>query len=143
MFSSNADFNGLVLVKYGGTRHPIAPPGADPFTRQVRQIAPNELWASYREGYARALRGLRARFAQNPRRLVCNQIAPRFVATIGELAGVPTDRVCRTGAEYGHVGSSDVLLGLMQLSNASAFDGPVALAGSTPYAFGAALVEPV
>ena len=143
VFSSHADFNGLVLVKYGGTRHPIAPPGVDPLTRQVRPIAPSELWASYRAGYARALRGLQARFTHQPRRVVCNQIAPRFVAAIGELAGVPTERVCRTGPEYGHVGSADILLGLMQLSSSSAIDGPIALAGSTPYTFGAALVEAV
>jgi 3-oxoacyl-[acyl-carrier-protein] synthase III len=143
VFSSHAEFNGLVLVKYGGTRYPVAPPGVDPFTRQVRQVAPSELWASYRAGYERAFRGLAARFEREPRRLVCNQIAPRFVTTIGELAGVSADRICRTGPEYGHVGSADLLLGLMQLSNASAIDGPIALAGSTPYAFGAALVEAV
>ena len=142
-FSSNAEFNGLVLVKYGGTRHPIAPPGVDPFTRLVRDMAPNELWKAYRAGYEQAFQRLGVRFGVTPRRVVCNQIAPRFVSVIAELAGIPGDRVCRTGEENGHVGSADILIGLQRLAEASAIDGAIALAGSTPYTFGAALIEAV
>jgi 3-oxoacyl-[acyl-carrier-protein] synthase III len=142
VFSSNPDFNGLVLVKHGGTRHPIAPPGVDPFVRLVQDVPANEVWKSYRIGYERAFQLLRRRFPGEPQRLVCNQISPKFVSVIAELAGCADDRVCRTGPENGHVGSADVLIGLSRLADSPAIDGAIALAGSTPYAFGAALVEP-
>jgi len=143
VFSTNADFNGMVLVKYGGTRHPIAPPGVDPFVRLVRDVPASDVWQSYRIGYGQVFQRLRERFAVAPRRLLCPQISPRFVSVIADLAGTPDDRVCWTGPENGHVGSADVLIGLSRLAEAESIDGPIALAGSTPYAFGAALVEPL
>jgi 3-oxoacyl-[acyl-carrier-protein] synthase III len=140
-FASNSDFNDLVLIKYGGTRYPAPPPGERPITRQLRgDVLPREIWAAYCLGYGRAFKAFDERFGTKPTRLICNQISPKIVTMIGETSQVPDDRICRTGHQTGHVGSADVLIGLRALADARLIDGQIAVAGSTPYAFGAGLI---
>jgi hypothetical protein len=47
-----------------------------------------------------------------------------------------------TGHKYGHLGSGDLIVGLHELIERDEVDVPVALAASTPYAFGAGLIVP-
>jgi 3-oxoacyl-[acyl-carrier-protein] synthase III len=141
-FSSHSAFNGLVLIKYGGTRHPIAPPDAPPSARTLRPVPGSELWAAYRTGYECAISKLVSNRGVRPHRLICNQISPRIVSMVGELANVPEARTCRSGERYGHVGAADTVIGLRQLIDQGLLDGPVLVAGSTPYAFGAGLLLP-
>ena len=142
MFSSHHDFNRLVLVKYGGTRFPEVPPGEDPFMRTLAPVPGREIWAVYRAGYERAFAALRQRFGVAPGRLICNQISPNVVGMIAEVAGLGEERACWTGHEYGHVGGADVMIGLRRLIDARQLDGPLAVASSTPFAFGAGLITP-
>jgi 3-oxoacyl-[acyl-carrier-protein] synthase III len=141
-FVSRGALNGAVLIKYGGTRHPIAPSGADPTTR-VLAVPPNvNLREAYVEAYAEAIQALYGRFSERPQRLVCNQIAIRTVAMIGEVAGVPAENVVVTGHDTGHVGSADMLIGLDRVLGDGVLAESVLIAGSTPYVFGAGLITP-
>jgi 3-oxoacyl-[acyl-carrier-protein] synthase III len=143
VFSSRADLNGYVLVKYGGTQYPVAPPGESPFRRVLASTRFNDLWEAYCERLSRVLSMLSDRFGMEMRHLVCNQINPAMVMTIADMAEIPMERVVQTGREIGHLGGSDIVLGLRRLLDRGAIDGPVALVSSTPYAFGAGLFVPV
>jgi 3-oxoacyl-[acyl-carrier-protein] synthase III len=138
-FVTNCKANGYVLVKYGGTRYPIAPPGEAPYERRIDRCATAGLRDSYVEGYRRAFEALRRRFDYSPVHLVSNQPSRSITARLPELAGVsPTDAV-QSGPQHGHLGAADVLLGLHLLLHTRDVSGPVVVAGSTPYAFGAGL----
>jgi 3-oxoacyl-[acyl-carrier-protein] synthase III len=141
-FTSHADYNGLILIKHGGTRYPVPTSAAQANGRLIKSIPPSELWENYRRGFSRALESLRARFEVPPSHLLCNQISPNVVSMVAEIAGVPRNRVCETGHETGHVGSSDIIIGLHQLLDDGKVDGPIVALSSTPYAFGAGLLMP-
>lgn len=137
-----ADMNGRVLIKYGGTRFPSAPPDKAAHFRAVDNRPAAQVRHRYIEGYQQAFDHLRRRFGVTPAWLVCNQITPGLVKKLPELAGVPRERTVVTGHEHGHLGSGDIIVGLHRLLRAGAIDAPVALAASTPYAFGAGLIVP-
>ncbi|HET7506326.1 MAG TPA: hypothetical protein VFK02_35145 [Kofleriaceae bacterium] len=142
VFTSDSVFNGLVSVKYGGTRFPVAPPGVDPFQRTLATIPSREIWAAYQASYTRAFAALRERFHIDPGRVICNQISPKVVAMIAAAAGLSEELACCTGHDYGHVGATDLMIGLRRLVDARQLDSPVALAASVPYAVGAGLLTP-
>jgi 3-oxoacyl-[acyl-carrier-protein] synthase III len=141
-FVTAAEMNGRVLIKYGGTRFPQAPPDVSANFRQVSSRPPREVREKYLECYGIALTALTKRFGVVPRRLVCNQITPGVVRMLGELTGLPPSSVVVSGPDIGHLGPADLVVGLDQLRRAGQIDGPVALAASTPYAFGFGLITP-
>lgn len=142
VFASHHAFNGLILMKYGGTRFPAVPPGEDPFMRTLAPVPSKQIWATYADGYARAFAALKERFGVAPGRLICNQPSPNVVSMIARAAGIDEGLTCRSGYEYGHVGGADVVIGLRQLIDARQLDRPLAMAASAPFAFGAGLVTP-
>ncbi len=142
VFTNNPAFNGLVLVKYGGTRFPEVPPGEDPAMRTLAPVPSREIWAAYATGYARAFAALKQRFGVAPGRVICNQPSPKVVSMIAEAAGIADELACRTGHDCGHVGSVDVIIGLRRVFDARQLDGPAAIAASAPFAFGAGLITP-
>ena len=138
-----SDLNGLVLVKYGGTRYPVAPPGSNPSERIfLGADRRDEIRDRYVKGYTRAYAALRDRFGIFPDQVVCNQTAAQFVQRIAHVYQMPPDRVVITGRETGHVGSADLLVGLDRLLKPAPLTEPCLLAGSTPYAFGCGLLMP-
>jgi 3-oxoacyl-[acyl-carrier-protein] synthase III len=140
VFTSDSSVNGLVFVKYGGTRHPVPPPGESPFVRTLIPIPGREIWMIYQDGYTRVFAALRERFREPAGRVICNQISPKIVTMIGEVAGVGDDFTVRTGPDLGHVGGADLMIGLRQLIDARKLDRPVAATASVPYAVGAGLI---
>jgi 3-oxoacyl-[acyl-carrier-protein] synthase III len=137
-FRSASGNNGHVLVPYGGTRAPVAPPGVDPFMRTVSSRPKEEVTSSYRDGYRSAHAALRQRCPQEPDRLICNQMSPQLVGMLSALLEME-DRVTRTGDRTGHLGGTDVIVGLDEWLADDA--DPVALVcASAAYGFGTALV---
>jgi 3-oxoacyl-[acyl-carrier-protein] synthase-3 len=141
-FRSAAANNGHVMIPYGGTREPLAPPGVDPWARRVSDRPKQEVTATYRRGYGDALAALRARFGLEPVRLLCNQMSPALVGMLTELTGMD-GRVVLTGDRTGHLGGTDVILGLDRLVREDAVDGPVLVCASAAYGFGAGFLVPV
>lgn len=141
-FTSQSDSNGHVLIPYGGTREPLAPPGVDPFARRVSDRNRRDVKASYDRGYQQAYRALTQRLGISGSRLVCNQITPPTVQMISSGLGFDMDRVVITGDNTGHLGASDAVLGLQYLQTHDLIDGPIVIAASTAYAFGTGLVVP-
>jgi 3-oxoacyl-[acyl-carrier-protein] synthase III len=141
-FTTISSLNGAVLVRYGGTRFPVAPPGESPHLRSTGDWSPKELWEQYIEGYSTAFGSVQQRFGLRPARMICNQIGTAIVAKLPELAGVPPSGVVITGHDAGHLGPADVILGLRCLLDSKELDGPVVIASSTPYAFGAGMLVP-
>jgi 3-oxoacyl-[acyl-carrier-protein] synthase III len=141
-FTTISALNGAVLVKYGGTRFPVAPPDENPHLRRFGDWSPADLWERYVEGYSTAFRAAQERFGLQPSRMICNQIGAAIVDRLPELAGLPADRAVITGHDSGHVGPADIMLGLRHLLDAKELDGPVLIASSTPYAFGAGWLVP-
>lgn len=140
-FRSDAAQNGRVLVKYGGTRFPVAPPGESPHERRLSSMPREEVHARYRHGYQSVIAGIVERFGVRPDRIVCNQVAPGLNAEIAELAAVEEDRLVVSGTELGHLGSVDIVVGLARLAEQGALHGDILLAASTPHSFGASLLQ--
>jgi 3-oxoacyl-[acyl-carrier-protein] synthase III len=84
---------------------------------------------------------LRERYRVKPDWLVCVQRSPSLVEILGEMAEVDPTRVCRTGETNGHMGAGDLLIGLEDLVTGGSSRGNVFLAASSPYAFGAGLIQ--
>ena len=141
-FTSQSESNGHVLIPYGGTREPIAPPGVDPFARRVSDRNRRDVKASYDRGYQDTYRALTARLRVRGERLVCNQITPPTVQMIATGLGFEADQVVITGNRTGHLGSTDAIVGLMQLQADGMIDGPITIGASTAYAFGTGIVVP-
>ncbi len=140
-FRSASANNGHVLIPYGGTRAPQAPPGVDPNRRQVSDRPKSEITASYRKGYGDAFAALRGRFALEPGRMICNQMSPQLVGLVAETTGM-TGRVVCTGHETGHLGGTDIVVGLERLVGDGALDEPVLVCASAAYGFGAGFLVP-
>jgi 3-oxoacyl-[acyl-carrier-protein] synthase-3 len=138
-FASRPEMNDHVLVEYGGTRNPMPPPGRDPFARRLSGRTYKEVIAIYRDGYGEAFRAALERFPGPLSRLVCNQVSPTIVTILSELSGVPPEAVVTTGHEQGHQGAADVLVGLERLGPMRSGQ-RVAVAASSPYAFGVGIV---
>ena len=140
-FRSAAGNNGHVMIPYGGTREPQAPVGVDPYARRVSDRPKQEITATYRRGYGDALAALKARFGLEPVRMLCNQMSPALVGMLTEVTGME-GRVVRTGDRTGHLGGTDIIVGLDTLVAEDAVDGPILVCASAAYGFGAGFVVP-
>ena len=141
-FTTQSDLNGTVLVKYGGTRHPVAPVGANPAERLFMGTSRADIRERYAHGYSSSLAALKKRFGVVPDRVIINQTAVMFLHLIAQVVGIPIEHFVLTGPETGHVGSADLLIGLDRVLKAGPVQEPYLLASSTPYAFGAGLLMP-
>lgn len=141
-FTSDSSGNGYVLIPYGGTRNPIAPPGVDPFVRTLGNRTREQSKKAYLHGYGLAYDTLVKRVGLRGERLVINQMSESTGQMVAERYGIPFDRMVVTGHDYGHMGACDVIIGLERLRRTIGFDGPVAIGSSTAYAFGAGMVVP-
>ena len=141
-FVSAPEMNGRVLIKYGGTRYPVAPPGVSATSRTLSPSPRHEVRDKYQNCYDAALTALTKRFGVIPARLICNQITPGTVRMLTRLTGLPPDAVVVSGHDVGHIGPADIIVGFDRLRRAGQVDGPVAVASSTPYSFGFGLITP-
>ena len=138
---SDSRNNGFVLIPYGGTREPVAPPGANPNTRRVTEIPRKQITAAYRNGLGTAYAALQTRFNIQPERVLCNQSSPQIVAMITESFGMQ-GRVVSTGHKTGHLGPVDVIVGLRSVVEGGPIDVPTAVVSTTAYAYGVGLLVP-
>ena len=141
-FTTQSDLNGLVLVKYGGTRHPVAPVGTNPAERLFMGTSRADIRERYAYGYSSSLEAMKKRFGISPDRVIINQTAALFLQLIAQVIGIPIEHFLLTGPETGHVGSADLLIGLDRMLKSGPCHEPYLLASSTPYAFGAGLLMP-
>jgi 3-oxoacyl-[acyl-carrier-protein] synthase-3 len=141
-FTTQSDLNGTVLVKYGGTRHPVAPAGANPAERLFMGGSRADIRERYAHGYSSSLAAMKQRFGVAPQRVIINQTAALFLRLIAQVIGIPIEHFLLTGPETGHVGSADLLIGLDRMLKSGPCREPYLLASSTPYAFGAGLLAP-
>ena len=88
--TSDADHNGRVLIKHGGTRHPLTPPGEAPHQRLVEAGSAKQAKARYLAGYTKVASAIRTRFDAVPGHLVCNQISTAYAFGAGLL--LPPER---------------------------------------------------
>jgi 3-oxoacyl-[acyl-carrier-protein] synthase III len=140
-FRGNAPGNGHVLIPYGGTRAPQPPPGVNPNVRQVSNRPREALTGAYRKGYGGSFAALKERFGVAPARFVCNQMSPQIVGMLGEVMEMK-DRTLVTGQKTGHLGGSDIIVGLQTLHDAGQLAEPVVVGASTAYGFGTGFVVP-
>jgi 3-oxoacyl-[acyl-carrier-protein] synthase III len=141
-FVSAPEMNGRVLIKYGGTRHPVAPPDVSASHRTLSSSPREQVREKYKDCYGAALAALNKRFDVVPARLICNQITPGTVRMLTRLTGLSPSSVVVSGHDVGHIGPADIIVGLDRLRRAGQVDGPVAVASSTPYSFGFGLITP-
>jgi 3-oxoacyl-[acyl-carrier-protein] synthase-3 len=128
-----------VLVKYGGTRHPVAPPLEDPQRRILSSRPYEQLREHYRASYQDVAARATGEAGVRPGTLVCNQISPGVVDLIVDALGYRPEQVIRTGMESGHIGPADVLVGIARAVEQGC---PTILAAaSSPYSFGAAVLR--
>lgn len=148
-YTTEAKFNGGVLIPWGGTKHPVAPEGVVPYYRQRGaefgleiEFDVKDTKKRYMAGYTRAAQLLRERFKTDFDRLVSNQISTGIVAMLPGIFQVAPEKSVVTGHDSGHLGPADVIVALRQLIDSGQVDGPVAMAASTAYGYGAGLITP-
>jgi len=141
-FTSRADYNGHVLIPYGGTRTPIAPEGVNPYGRTVSSRPRDEVKQTYAHGYGRSYERLIERLGVRADRLVCNQMSQQTQVMIAEALGIPLERVVVTGHETGHLGAGDAMVGLQRLREQNRIDCAIAIGASTAYAWGVGIAVP-
>lgn len=143
-FVNRSDLNDVVRIRYGGTRFPEAPAGVAPFVRERNWDAPtSELREIYRENYRAVFDRLHASVDHAPCRVACNQVSSNFVDGLGDTLGISKEAVCRTGDDFGHVGTADVIVGLHRLLVERRGDEAVIALASCPYSFGGASFLPL
>jgi 3-oxoacyl-[acyl-carrier-protein] synthase III len=140
-FRGNAPGNGHVLIPYGGTRNPQPPAGINPNVRKVSERPREQVTGAYRKGYGEAFRELKERFGVMPARFVCNQMSPQIVGMLGDVMDMK-DRTLVTGDKTGHLGGSDIIVGLQHLQAAGELNEPVVIGASTAYGFGTGFIVP-
>jgi 3-oxoacyl-[acyl-carrier-protein] synthase-3 len=128
-----------VLVKYGGTRHPVAPAHEDPQRRILSGRSYQQLTEHYRVSYETVATRAIALANHRPDTLVCNQISPNAVDQIADALAYRSAQVIRTGTDHGHMGPADVLVGLREAIDLGC--STVLAAASSPYSFGAAVLR--
>jgi 3-oxoacyl-[acyl-carrier-protein] synthase III len=141
-FVGRPDFNGHVMVPYGGTREPVAPPGVSPYMRRVSDRSRRDLKQTYVDNYGKAADRVSTRFRIQGERLICNQMSNVLVEMIAEALHFPLEQVVVTGHDTGHLGACDIMVGLDLLTRDGPLDKPTLMGGSTAYAFGVGLVVP-
>ena len=141
-FTSCSDYNGHVLIPYGGTRNPVAPPGVNPFERTLGERPHKEVRATYARGYGRAYETLTRRVGVRGERLIVNQISWGTIVMVAERFQIPMERVVITGHDTGHMGVCDTITGLRRLEERGEIDAPIAIGSSTAYAYGAGMLVP-
>ena len=141
-FVTQSDLNGMVLVEYGGTRNPIAPPGVAPYQRKLMLKDRGDIRKRSSKGYLGSYNALKARLNCDPHRAIMNQTSKLFMQLIAQVIDIPIENFVLTGDDTGHVGSADVFIGLDHVLKNGGVDEPYLMAGSTPYAFGSGLITP-
>jgi hypothetical protein len=139
-YTSRNELNGYILVKYGGTRFPVPPPGVDPFVRTVDASRRAEVRQTYLDAYAEVFGRVKARFDVQPPALICNQMSTSLIADLPGVADA--ERAVVTGHDSGHLGPADTVVALRRLLDEGPLESPVLVGASTPYAFGAAVMAP-
>jgi 3-oxoacyl-[acyl-carrier-protein] synthase III len=139
-YLSAPDGNGHILVRYGGTRHPVPPPGTSPFMRTVRPVDRKLMSDKYIAALEHVIRDVAAHFAVPIERIICNQVAPHFVDRVETTFGLPARSIPRTGERVGHVGGADIVLALDELVRAGV-KGPVIAASTCAYCWAAGVLE--
>jgi 3-oxoacyl-[acyl-carrier-protein] synthase III len=140
--TSRSAYNGYVLIPYGGTRNPVAPPGVNPFERTLGKLDYKDVRATYARGYGRAYETLTRRIGVRGKRLIVNQISWSTLQMVADRFQIPMERVVITGHDYGHMGACDMIIGLSHLDAHGQIDAPIAVGASTAYAYGAGLLVP-
>lgn len=128
-----------LLVKYGGTRYPIAPPSEDPQRRTLSSRPYEQLIEHYRASYETVAQRAIAEADHRPDTLVCNQISPNAVDQIAEALAYAPAHVIRTGTQNGHMGPADLIVGLRDAVDTGCQ--AVLATASSPYSFGAAVLR--
>ncbi|MFT4572537.1 MAG: 3-oxoacyl-[acyl-carrier-protein] synthase III [Candidatus Binatia bacterium] len=139
---TQSDLNGSIIVKYGGTRNPVAPAGINPAEREILTLEGIDRRDRYAQGYSASFQAMQKRFGVRPNRVICNQTAVPFLQLIASVIEIPVENFLVTGHETGHVGSADILIGLDRLLKSEDLTEPYLMAGSTPFAFASGLLMP-
>lgn len=140
-FYTNNELIGHMRREYGGTRHPSIPNDACPTKRLVRQMDSEKLQKAFIEGYGKVISEAKTRFGGKPEWAVCNQATPGVLEVLTFLLRLNSNSVAKTGDRYGHVGCSDIVLGLEQLQSDGRLKGKGIALACTPSSWGAAWLE--
>ncbi|HSK05657.1 MAG TPA: hypothetical protein VK932_30625 [Kofleriaceae bacterium] len=110
--------------------------------RRVDRAPLGELTRAYLDALGDVIREAIGRWQARPGFVVSTQMTPAVMRELAAIAGVAQDRVVITGHELGHLGSGDVLLGLLRLKQAALCDADILGVFHTPWATGAAVFRP-
>jgi 3-oxoacyl-[acyl-carrier-protein] synthase III len=140
-FHSINEMSGHMRRAYGGTRAPMAPAGTNPGKRVIGDIPAAQMQKYFVGGFGKVIDAFQARYKVKPEWLIANQVSPVVVEMLGYLTRVDSKKIAKTGAQYGHVGCSDLIIGIDHLSKSGLLAGKGMALASNPSSWGAALFE--
>jgi len=140
-FYSTNEMSGHMRRAFGGTQAPSAPAGQNPFKRIVRKISGPEMQKYFVGGYSKVIDAYIKKYPGKPQWLVANQVSPVVVEMLGLLTRIEKTKVAKTGIQFGHVGCSDIVLGLENLTSQGLLIGQGMVVASNPSCWGAAMMS--
>ncbi len=142
-FFTNGSQNGYLHPIYGGTKFRVAPSGENPFKRRPAHISGDGMFLSYLAGYEAAIKDLRSRHDFSTNWLVCSQTSPGIIGVLNSLTGVGEEKIAVTGNKFGHIGCSDIVIGIDDLHQKKLLQGSGLLTACCSSGWCAAYLEAV
>jgi len=142
-FSSYADFNDLIRVKYGGTKFPVAPKSEKkPFKRILDKVNTSEISKIYQSHLESTYRKLTNRLGYKPDNLVINQMPLGILERVRNIFEIEKTNLFITGDKYGHVGSADIIIGLEEVFRREKRKNySIGVAATSPCQFGVGILK--
>jgi 3-oxoacyl-[acyl-carrier-protein] synthase III len=144
---TKSDWSQILLARTGGTRpSPTTPDNGHPLSLY---FDPSFDRGIYNMAFVRAFKSLFEQLKKQlalppdfkPDRVVCSQVHPDMIKFVNApVVGVQAEQVCLTATKYGHVGASDIVLGLKALRDEGQLAGNIILQTSCPYSWTLGLV---
>lgn len=142
-YHTNISMAGHIRRVVGGTRFPVPAVNCKFNKREIGDRPLSELQAIFFEGYSSALAKFKEKFSYDPSWMICNQGAPSVVELLSYVSGVDLDRSAITGHDFGHVGCSDLVIGINQLKNSNKLKGNGVAFSCNTSTWGVGLIEVV
>jgi 3-oxoacyl-[acyl-carrier-protein] synthase III len=109
------EMSGYIRRSFGGARSFGTLPGQNPTRRVLLPIPLPKQFQYFNEGYSKVFSDFKGRFNLQPDWMICNQGTPAVVEYLSYLTKIKSPNVIRSGEKYGHVGCSDLIIGLDEL----------------------------
>lgn len=137
-FHTKCELNGFLQRKFGGTEYPIAAANENQMMRIPSTVSHEKIFSNYFEGFQTVISSIQKLYKDSPQWVACTQTSPGTISMLSYWTKVSTENIASTGHTYGHLGCSDIAVGLEDLFAKNKLKGPGLIVSSSPTGWNAA-----